>query len=690
MASLASDGISHEEMNSLKLCSPQSRYNPFYAFARSRALRLAVKCLQFGLTVVAMAGLLAPMNLAAHRRKSSSPDTVANPQAPVPSALERSYRQRADSNPQDVEAFEGMAILQVRRGAYEQAIESYRRVLDIAPHDHDALIGLGRALAFDGQYNSALRNFQGLLRERPDDTDALEGIARVQMWSGKPSAALSIFQNLAAHYPANPEYALGAARAEMTLHQYPTARKTLLALLSTDPHNRDVQKQLAYLDLYEGHQTAALRRFNHLISQEPTDPEALLGNARIAYYRGDNVYARNLAKKIVDDNGRDVSAILLLAQTERALHHKRQAHALVDRAEALEPDNGEARQLEQSLNSDSRPTLHTSSSFAREATSGSPSNAENLSTFGEESTWGFFKLPQSESFFSLSYLPSRSTSGGIQGSVEPAQIFYRQTYYLAPQLTLRGGIGLVRFGSGDLAGIPTQDQPINSAGIRPAGFAGLSYALKKKRTVDFTFAHAAITYTPASVHLGVMEDRLSIGWNYRFGAKTSLGIEPYVNEDSTFAYNHMIGLAGSGAAQFKKADRTRGAGASIIFDRNLFHRSGIAVDIGYDGLAYGFAGGGLKPYLGFFNPGFYQRHYLTTHLVGKIRGPLGYDFSSGAGVQQVERGTAIKPALLLSPAFTLRASARLLLTVGYTHYDSSQALGTLRGDAMRLSTDWKF
>lgn len=670
--------------------SPPPPTSQFYFYARSGALRLGVKCLQLGLIVVAAAGLFAPTNLAADRRNSSSQDMVASPPPQAPSALETSYRQRAERNPQDVEAFEGMAILQLRRGAYGQAIESYRRVLDLTPQDRDALVGLGRALAFNGQYAPALRDFQVVVQRRPGDTDALEGIARVQLWSGSPSAALSSFQNLAARYPANPEYVLGVARAEMALHQYPAARKTLTALQATRPHDRDVQKQLAYLDLYEGHQAAALRRFNRLISEDPTDAEALLENARIAFYRGDDVYARNLARRIVDDNPRDVSALLLLAHTERALHHTRQAHALVDRAESLEPENGEARELENGLNRDSRPTLRTSVAFAREVASGNPANAEDLSTSGEESTWGFFKLPQSDSFFSLSYLPSRSASGGTTESVEPAQIFYRQTYYLAPQLTARGGIGLMRFGSGDLAGIPTQEEPISSAGIRPVGFAGLSYALKKKRTVDFTFARAAITYTPASVHLGVMEDRLSLGWNYRFDAKTNLRFEPFVNEDSTLSYNHVIGLAGSSAAQFNKADRNRGAGASIILGRSLIRSSGISVDVGYDGLAYGFAGGGLKPYLGFFNPGFYQRHYLTTHLVGKICGPLGYDFSTGAGVQQVERGTAIKPALLFSPALTLKASPRLLLTLGYTRYDSSQALGTLRGDAVRLSTDLKF
>ena len=40
----------------------------------------------------------------------------------------------------------------------------------------------------------------------------------------------------------------------------------------------------------------------------------LKATLRVAYYRGDLMYARNLAAKIVDDDPRDVAALLLLAR----------------------------------------------------------------------------------------------------------------------------------------------------------------------------------------------------------------------------------------------------------------------------------------------------------------------------------------------------------------------------------------
>jgi Flp pilus assembly protein TadD len=646
-------------------------------------------CLQ-AFFLVALSTILAPSALASGKTKSSPSTVPVSSKVAGPSSLEETYRQRAATNPKDAEAFEGMAILQVRRGAYADAIESYRRVLDLTPSDHDAKVGLARALALGGQYEAALKNYQALMDERPDDTDALEGIARVEMWAGRPESALPVFGDLAAQHPSDPEYAVGLARAEMRLHRYTEARKTLTTLLAHQPRDREGRLQLAYLDLYEGHQTKALRQFNRLVSEDPTDREALEGNARVAYYRGDLVYSRNLTRRLVEDDPHDVSALLLLASLERALHRPEQARTLLGRARTLDARNSDARELENSLDEDARPTLHNAFSMGREYATGSATDAEDLSTFAYESTWRLAALPRTESFVSLAYLPSQSPSGGLQGAVAPAEIFYHQTTYLAPYLTIRSGVGLVRFGPGDMVGIPTQSLPITSAGARPVGFGDIGYEVSRKLTVDFTVARNAITYTPVSTRLGVMEDRVSLGIDYRYDAKTEVHMEPYANEALTASYGHVEDLGGSSPGVSSRTDHNRGAGASITIDRKIFHRPRLSVDLGYEGLVYGYSGGGDRPYLGFFNPAFYQRHYLTTHFVGRIHGPLGFDFSSGTGVQQVERGSLLKSALLFSPAFTLKASSRLTLSLGYTNYNSSESLGTLRGNAVRLTTDWRF
>jgi hypothetical protein len=209
-------------------------------------------------------------------------------------------------------------------------------------------------------------------------------------------------------------------------------------------------------------------------------------------------------------------------------------------------------------------------------------------------------------------------------------------------------------------------------------------------TVNLTAARSALAYTPTAVRLGVMEDRVSAGLDYRPYPRTDLNLESFLADSSTIRYDHVLIANGQTQATRIQADHNLARGGSITFTRNLFRKERAALDLGYAGLLYGFAGGSQKPYLGFFNPSFYQRHYLTPHIFGKLRGPLGYDFSGGFGVQQVEESAALTPALLLSPALTLRTGPRAMLTMGYTHYDSSPSLGYLRGNALRLSTDWKF
>jgi len=640
------------------------------------------------LAALAAAGLLAPSSLPARDRNPLPPPAVAK-QAEI-SGLEKYYQERARRNPQDHVAFEGMAILAVRRADYAGAIASYRRALELAPRDYDAQAGLSRALAYNGQYDAAQAAFQAILEEHPEDADAFAGLGRVHMWSGRPRAARPIFQGLAKRYPASPEYALELARVEMRLAQYPEARQTLAALVTADPRNREAQLQLASLDVLQGRPADALRRFNSLLAKDPTDAEALRGNARLAYYRGDLKYAHDLASKMVQDDPRDVPTLLLLAQLERALHNRRQAAALLARAETLDARNEEARELRSSLRQDSRPTFHTSASWAREIGSGDLAGAEDLRTLGYETTWGFSALPRSDSYFSAYYLPSSSPSGGNRGAVGPSEFLYRQTTYLGPQLTLRGGFGLARFGPGELAGIPTQDAPIRSAGTRPVEFINLGYAARKKMRVDFTEARSALAYTPTAVRLGVAETRTTAGLTYRFNARTELGLESFSTSLSTIPYDHVLTANGSIEAVIRAADRKSGRGGSLTFDRQVFHRHGVALDLGYSGLAYGFRGGQQQFYMGFFTPGFYQRHYLTTRVVGKLHGALGYDFSGGMGVQQVELGGSVRPALLLNPALTVKTSQRAQLSLGYTYYDSSQSFGALRGNAVRLSTDWKF
>jgi hypothetical protein len=126
------------------------------------------------------------------------------------------------------------------------------------------------------------------------------------------------------------------------------------------------------------------------------------------------------------------------------------------------------------------------------------------------------------------------------------------------------------------------------------------------------------------------------------------------------------------------------------FIRNLTRSDPVSFDLGYEGLAYGFAGPRRIIFMGFFNPSFYQQHLLTGRLYGKFAGPVEYDFSGGVGVRQNGQGEALSRAWRISPKFNFRVNRVFSFGVGYTHYTTAQALGPLEGNVVHFNTEWRF
>jgi hypothetical protein len=196
------------------------------------------------------------------------------------------------------------------------------------------------------------------------------------------------------------------------------------------------------------------------------------------------------------------------------------------------------------------------------------------------------------------------------------------------------------------------------------------------------------------VRLGVIAENIEGRLNYLPTPRAELHLTYYQGLYFSEVYEHVTnGIFRGEPVRItdSRADHQRGSGGSIVFIENLIRRRRFAWDLGYWGLAFGF--NGLRNdvyYMGFFTPSFYQRQLLTTRLQGKLWGPVGYDFSGGIGFQQIEQGQPLTRALTLNPAFTLRVSPRLSLRLGYTHYDSAPGLGNVSGNAVLLSTDYKF
>jgi tetratricopeptide (TPR) repeat protein len=597
------------------------------------------------------------------------------------------YEKRLAAYPDDLQALKGRAYAQAQLNNFPAAIQAYRQVLEKYPDDRTSKMELARLSGRQGQYDVSVKYYREVLKDSPDDLEALESLGRVYVWSKQDREALPIYQGLLARNPTNNDYRLELARLQLRLQDYVAARQALTAVLAADPQNRDAHLDLAPLDLRQGDRGAALQHFDAVLKQNPKDSAALLGKAQIAYYQGNLRQAYATTSELVAAQPDSFDAVFLLASIEHARHHRRQSLELLDRAAKLSPGNSEVLAMRQRIREESVVTFRTSASYARElGTSDQFGTHEDLRYFSYGTTLGFSGLPRTDSFLTLSYLPSNSPLGGIRGAVGPAQFLYRQTTRFSDHFTLRAGAGMVRFGPGTEVVEPGDPDPLRYqlAKQSPIGLAGITIAPVKKFSIDLDASRSAISYTPTSTRLGVIQERLSGGLNFFFTSRTELHLEYFYGRYSTRPFDFVNASTGQAVAT-GVVERNWGHGGSIDFTQVVYTSKRFSFDAGYEGRAFGFRG---NSWLGFFSPGFYQRHLGVGRIYGNLFGPVDYDISGGVGTQQTEQGTDLKRGYRASPALTFRVSRHFSFTLGYTYYTASQALGTLRGNAVRFTTDW--
>jgi tetratricopeptide (TPR) repeat protein len=660
-----------------------------------RALRLTLP-----IFIVALSPSLAIGSPAAVPFSFPQSDATPEDVLKLPPGQQKSYYQQIlAARPHDLDALEGLARTEAALKDFPAAIAAYRTVLSARPDDHDARIQTARLLGWNNEYDNSIKAFRAVLAGAPDDPEALDGLAHVQVWSGKIADAAVTYGRLANLRPNDTVALFAAARLEAATHQYPAARARLTSLLAFEPGNDDARLLLAQLELKQGQYQSCLRQFDRVLERRPADADALLGAAQSRYYLGDLGKAADEAGEVVARQLRNFDAIFLLASIERARGHRAQAKTLLDRAERLAPHNSETAGLRENIWAESSTVLHLTAGFAREVGTSAPGvpadvAEEDLRTLTLGSRLDFNSFPHSTSSLSFDVLPIESPSGFFGGVAAPSEFLYRQTTRITSHLTVRGGAGLEHLGPGAIVNLPAGFGPQPGAsGSIPIGFAGASFALNEHISLDFTWSHLGITYTPLATRLGVVDGRLEGGVNVIFDPGDSLHLSYFEDHFTSEAYQHELQGPEPGSAPTvgpTAADGESGSGGALTFNRRLVRRERLGLDLGWSVLVDGYNGPRRNVDLGFFTPSFYQRELLNADVHGQLTKRIGYDLLTAAGVQQVGNGQAVKRALQASPALTFRLTPYLSCKAGYTYYDSAQSLGLVRGNSAQLGIDWRF
>ncbi len=614
----------------------------------------------------------------------------------TPEAWLAFYDQRLAAYPGELPSLKGRAYQMSRFDNTGATIQAYREVLAASPGDTSAKRELARFLARDRQYDESIRLYQDVVTAESGDNDSLEMLSRVQGWAGRDDESLVGYQKLLAADPGNTGFQMEIARLQLRKPDYAAARESLKKVIAVEPQNREAHLQLARLDMREGNRVGALQHYEEVLRQDPNDSTALHGKAQILYYQGKKAQAHAAASQAVAANPNSFDAVFLLASIEHAQRHKKRTMELLDRADSLSPNNSEVAAMRRRLRDESDVTLRTSASYAREI--GPPTETgtqlgfpnQDLRSFSYGGTLGVAIFPSTDSYFTFTANPTNAPPGprrdvngnqvptGITGAVAPQQFLYWQRTRIGENWAVRAGAGGVRFGPGVLTRIAGTESGFGTSATSSAlGLAGVTYRPNRHFSFDIDASHMPITYTPTATKFGVMRSRFGGGLNFAFDPRTEL----------LFSYD----FAHYRSAEIDGVDyRDNAHFGEIDFNRVVAKSDPISFDLGVESVWYGFAGRDRGVFMGFFNPGLYQRYLLTPRIYGKLAGPVGYDLSGGIGTQKSDRDNPWKLGGRVSPGFTFRFSDHFTLGLGYTYYNTAQALGTLRGNAFRVTTDWKF
>ncbi|MBI5751560.1 MAG: tetratricopeptide repeat protein [Hydrogenophilales bacterium] len=202
---------------------------------------------------------------------------------------------------------------------YALAMESFERVLALSPADAEALLGSARAAARSDKKDSAVQRYRTYLTQRPQDKDVTLEYMELEAERGNTQAVQEYDALYRARFGESKEYwlrmadiyALGnnAAASSAALQaatrlapqdhalfyrlaqSYPSVKESREAAaaieraLELDPKNLEYLRTRADLASERSDYAMALDSYRRILAIAPDDPGALLGIARVHYWR---------------------------------------------------------------------------------------------------------------------------------------------------------------------------------------------------------------------------------------------------------------------------------------------------------------------------------------------------------------------------------------------------------------------
>jgi len=178
-----------------------------------------------------------------------------------------------------------------------KTIEQYQKITELDPKDADAFVMLGRLQKVAQNSIEAQKAYKKALEIDPENEDALTGLALVYQDLGDTQAATDLLKKLAEKNP-TPKSLRVLASAYEQMKEYTLAAQALQRALETNPPDAsDLKRQIAQYQTTAKQFDQALKTYQELAEDEPTDARTFLSMSQLYREMHDFANARKMSDK---------------------------------------------------------------------------------------------------------------------------------------------------------------------------------------------------------------------------------------------------------------------------------------------------------------------------------------------------------------------------------------------------------
>jgi len=223
----------------------------------------------------------------------------------------RLYRKVADAVPRHAPTFQRLALIALREGRPEDALNSFQRSLSIEPADPVCLNNLGNVLRELGRLPASVSAYRQALGCKPDYPSALYNLAGTLALLGEHSQAVVAYRDLLRLAPGDVEAwnALGLSLLE--IGECAEAKKALQEALRLAPDDAELLNELGVAHQHEGDLEAAGRLYRASIQSDPGFARAYDNLVRSRRIKSDDLALVDAIEKIAGDTSRDDESRLI-------------------------------------------------------------------------------------------------------------------------------------------------------------------------------------------------------------------------------------------------------------------------------------------------------------------------------------------------------------------------------------------